>query len=137
MNFSRRQVLKTVAATLCLPAFAQTTPAVKLAMIEGLSGGNANGGEAVYRNLVWAVERVNQRGGVHTREGQRLLQLDRYDSKGAVEDALSALRSAIDSGTRIVLQGNSSAVAAALVEAIERHNEREPDRRVVFLNYAA
>lgn len=140
MNKSRRAVLKSFLATACVPAFAlaqPAAPAIKLAMVEGFSGGNANGGEAVYRNLVWAVERVNQRGGVATRDGQRLLQLDRYDSKGNVEDALSALRSAIDNGARVILQGNSSAVAAALIEAIDRHNERDPARRVVFLNYAA
>ncbi|GAB3763246.1 branched-chain amino acid ABC transporter substrate-binding protein [Ramlibacter monticola] len=110
---------------------------MKLAMIEGLSGGNANGGEAVFRNLAWAVERVNQRGGVRTRAGARPLQLDRYDSKGQIEEALSALRSAIDDGARVVLQGNSSAVAAALIDAVNKHNEREPERRVVFLNYSA
>jgi branched-chain amino acid transport system substrate-binding protein len=139
MKNSRRAVLKSLAVAALLPAFAQAQGAapIKLAMIEGLSGGNANGGEAVFRNLVWAVERVNQRGGVRTRQGARPLQLDRYDSKGQIEEALSALRSAIDDGARVVLQGNSSAVAAALIEAINRHNEREPERRVVFLNYSA
>lgn len=110
---------------------------VKLALIEGLSGGNANGGEAVFRNLVWAVERVNLRGGVKTVQGMRELRLERYDSKGQIEEALSALRSAIDDGARFILQGNSSAVAAALIEAVNKHNEREPDRRVLFLNYSA
>jgi branched-chain amino acid transport system substrate-binding protein len=127
-------------ASLCAPAFAlaqSALPPVKIAMIEGLSGGNANGGEAVFRNLVWAVERVNQRGGVETAQGARLLQLDRYDSKGQIEEALSALRSAIDDGARFIVQGNSSAVAAALIEAVNKHNEREPQRRVLFLNYSA
>jgi branched-chain amino acid transport system substrate-binding protein len=140
MKIVRRAALKTLATAAFLPAFAraQAAPApIKLAMIEGLSGGNANGGEAVLRNLAWAVERVNQRGGVRTREGLRPLQLDRYDSKGQIEEALSALRSAIDDGARIVLQGNSSAVAAALIDAIERHNAREPRQRVLFLNYSA
>jgi len=140
MNIVRRAVLKSLAASTLLSALARAQSAqapIRVAMIEGLSGGNANGGEAVFRNLAWAVERVNQRGGVPTREGRRALQLDRYDSKGQIEEALSALRSAIDAGVRIVLQGNSSAVAAALVEAIERHNERDPQRRVLFLNYAA
>jgi branched-chain amino acid transport system substrate-binding protein len=35
------------------------------------------------------------------------------------------------------MQGNSSAVAAALIDAIGKHNEREPGKRVIFLNYAA
>jgi branched-chain amino acid transport system substrate-binding protein len=140
MNIQRRRLLKSLAASLCVPALAHaqaTAAPIKLAMIEGLSGGNANGGEAVFRNLVWAVERVNQRGGVKTRDGTRTLELVRYDSKGQIEEALSALRSAIDDGARVILQGNSSAVAAALIEAINKHNEREPQRRVVFLNYSA
>ncbi|HNV58667.1 MAG TPA: branched-chain amino acid ABC transporter substrate-binding protein [Rhodoferax sp.] len=107
----------------------QTAP-IKLAMIEGLSGPNGNAGEAVYRNLVWAVERVNARGGMK-------MVLERYDSKGQNEEALSVLRSAIDNGARIVLQGNSSANAAALIDAINKHNEREPGKRVLFLNYSA
>ncbi|MBP8136169.1 MAG: branched-chain amino acid ABC transporter substrate-binding protein [Rhodoferax sp.] len=135
-----RRVLKLLMTMLFVPAMAMAQPSpapIKLALIEGLSGGNANGGEAVFRNLVWAVERVNERGGVKTSAGPRLLTLDRHDSKGQVEEALSSLRAAIDGGTQIILQGNSSAVAAALIEAINKHNEREPSRRVVFLNYSA
>src|SRR6185369_4734246 len=40
-------------------------------------------------------------------------------------------------GAQFILQGNSSAVAAALIEAVNKHNEREPGRRVLFLNYSA
>ncbi len=126
--------------SLGLGASAQTLPPLKLALIEGLSGGNANGGEAVFRNLTWAVERVNARGGVASAGAaapKQLLALERMDSKGQTEEALSNLRLAIDGGTRFVLQGNSSATAAALIDAINKHNEREPERRVLFLNYSA
>ena len=145
-----RRVLKLVLVALCVPAalLAQTPHVqgqaapiqlapIKLALIEGLSGGNANGGEAVFRNLVWAIERVNQRGGIKLASGARPLTLARHDSKGQVEEALSALRAAIDEGAQIILQGNSSAVAAALIDAVNKHNEREPGRRVLFLNYSA
>ncbi len=140
MKNVRRRVLQSLVAALCAPAFTwaqEAKPVVKLALIEGLSGGNANGGEAVFRNLVWAVERINQRGGVKTPQGMQKLQLERYDSQGQIEEALSALRSAIDDGARFILQGNSSAVAAALIEAVNKHNERDPARRVLFLNYSA
>ena len=126
--------------SLGLEASAQTLPPLKLALIEGLSGGNANGGEAVFRNLTWAVERVNARGGVASAGAaapKQLLALERMDSKGQTEEALSNLRLAIDGGARFVLQGNSSATAAALIDAINKHNEREPERRVLFLNYSA
>ena len=144
MNILKFGVLKFLGVAIISVGFgciqAQSAPApppIRLAMIEGLSGGNANGGEAVFRNLVWAVERVNQRGGVKLTGGARPLQLDRYDSKGQIEEALSALRSAIDDGAQFILQGNSSAVAAALIDAVNKHNEREPARRVIFLNYSA
>jgi len=114
-----------------------TLQAIQLALIEGLSGPFANTGEAVYRNLVWAVERVNARGGVKTTAGLRPLVLQRYDSKGQNEEALSVFRAALDEGVQFVLQGNSSANAAALLDAINKHNEREPGKRVLFLNYSA
>ncbi len=143
----RRSILKTLAATLfaafaAVPAGAQVATVqagapIRIAMVESLSGSFANTGEAVVRNLAWAIERVNQRGGVSLPGGARPLVLERYDSKGQTEEALSALRAAIDDGARVVVQGNSSAVAAALIEAINKHNEREPQRRVVFLNYSA
>jgi branched-chain amino acid transport system substrate-binding protein len=147
----RREALKFAALALCarpFAALAQATSSVpaapsariRLALIESLSGPFANTGEAVFRNLLWAVERVNARGGVKlpgVPGGARPLQLDRYDSKGQNEEALSALRAAMDDGARIVLQGNSSATAAALVDAIDKNNERDPSRRMIFLNYAA
>ena len=55
----------------------------------------------------------------------------------AEEEALSALRSAIDDGAQFVMQGNSSANAAALLDAINKHNERAPGQRVLLLNYSA
>jgi len=117
--------------------YAQSPAPIKLALIEGLSGPFGNTGEAVVRNIVWAIERVNARGGVKTALGNLLLQFERYDSKGQSEEALSALKSAIDDGAQVVLQGNSSANAAALIDAINKHNEREPSQRVLFLNYSA
>ncbi len=135
--FSRRALLALGAAALNFPVFAQTSAPIKLALIESLSGPFANTGEAVVRNIVWAIERVNARGGVKTAQGPRLLELLRYDSKGQNEEALSALRAAIDDGAQVVLQGNSSAQALVLVDAINKHNEREPGKRVLFLNYSA
>jgi branched-chain amino acid transport system substrate-binding protein len=141
MNKFRRKVLKSLGVATISGIFfqsfsaavqASTAPAatLKIAMIEGLSGPFGNTGEAVHRNLVWACERVNARS--HFK-----LEIARYDSKGQTEEALSSLRSAIDDGVQIIAQGNSSAVAAALIDAINKHNEREPARRVIFLNYSA
>lgn len=143
LNKNRRALLALPLA-LGLPALAAraaaTAEPIRLAMIEGLSGSFANAGEAVFRNLLWAVERVNARGGVrlpNAAGGARPLALVRFDSKGNAEEALSLLRAAAEQGASFILQGNSSATAAALVDAIEKHNQREPQRRLLFLNYSA
>jgi len=110
---------------------------IRLGMIEGLSGPFANAGDAVVRNLRIAVERVNARGGVKTAQGARPFELVTLDSKGNVDESLMQFRALTDRHMPFVLQGNSSAVAAALVGAVNRHNQRQPDARVLFLNYSA
>ncbi|MES2242059.1 MAG: branched-chain amino acid ABC transporter substrate-binding protein [Pseudomonadota bacterium] len=148
MYFFSSRVLKravlTLGASVCLwsaSASAQqpvAAPApVRVALIESLSGPFANTGEAVFRNLVWAAERVNARGGLKLPGGNRPLVFERYDSKGQNEEALSALRSALDDGITLVTQGNSSSTAAVLIDAINKHNERQPGQRVLYLNYSA
>ena len=135
-----RNALKLLAVALCAPALAiaQADPVpIKIAVIEVLSGPFGNTGEAVFRNLQWAVERVNARGGVKLPSGNRPLALQRFDSKGQAEEALSTLKSSIDDGVQFIMQGNSSATALTLIDAINKHNEREPGKRVLFLNYSA
>ena len=148
MNFSTRQLALTlliaftmVAAQAAQPAadkaVAADAPVIQLALIEGLSGPFGNTGEVVFRNLLLATERVNQRGGVRLKTGPHALQLKRYDSKGQADEALSMLGAAMEDGARFVLQGNSSAVASALVDGLQKHNERQPDKAALLLNYAA
>jgi branched-chain amino acid transport system substrate-binding protein len=145
MYFFAPRLLKRVVlalATVCLSPSAllaqpAAQPPVRVALIESLSGPFANTGEAVFRNLAWAAERVNARGGIRLPGGNRPLVFERYDSKGQNEEALSALRSAMDDGITLVTQGNSSSTAAALIDAINKHNEREPSRRALFMNYSA
>ncbi|MDR5750999.1 MULTISPECIES: branched-chain amino acid ABC transporter substrate-binding protein [unclassified Caballeronia] len=115
---------------------AQGAP-IRIAMIEGMSGPFANAGAVVERNLRFGVERVNAQGGVKLADGAHPLQLVVLDGKGSSEASLVQLRAAIDQKIGFVMQGNSSAVAAALVAAIDKQNAREPDARVVFLNYSA
>lgn len=135
---SRRTCLAAAAAGVALPAWATaSTEPIRLALIEGLSGPFANAGEAVWRNLLWATERVNARGGVRLPGGNRPLNLVRFDSKGNTDEALAQLKGATDQRISVILQGNSSAIAGALIDALNKHNEREPSRRALFLNYSA
>jgi hypothetical protein len=46
------------------------------------------------------------------------------DNKLSPTESLNALKAAIDQGVRYIAQGNGSSVALALIDAINKHNER-------------
>ncbi|WP_233833152.1 branched-chain amino acid ABC transporter substrate-binding protein [Paraburkholderia sp. ZP32-5] len=119
------------------PVSKPTGTPIQLALIEGVSGPFANAGAAVERNLRFGVEQVNAHGGVKLADGAHPFELVVLDSKGSTEEALTQLRAAADRHIGYILQGNSSAVAAALIGAIDKQNSREPDNRELFLNYSA
>ena len=113
-------------------ASAQET--VRIAYIEGLSGPFANIGEIGLRHYQIATEAVNARGGVL---GGKKLEVVPFDTKTSPQEALLVLKQAIDQGIRYIAQGNGSSVAIALSDAVAKHNARNPDKAVIFLNYAA
>ena len=112
-----------------VPSWAQ----VKIAYIDPLSGGMGATGERGLQEYQFAAEQVNARGGVM---GQKL-EIIGMDNKLSAQESLILLKSAIDQGVRYIAQGNGSSVAGALIDALNKHNERNPDKTVVFLNYAA
>ena len=129
--------LKTLVAVAAVAtAIAAPAETMRLGLIEGLSGPFANAGEAVERNLLFAIERINARG-VRVGGEPLVLELVSLDSKGEVDGALQSLQAAADRDIRVVLQGNSSGVAAGIIGAIEKHNQRNPGREMLFLNYSA
>ncbi len=131
----KKTCLSLFAVLVC--GIAQSGEPIRIGMIDGLSGPFANAGQAVVRNLQFAIEKVNAKGGVHLPDGTHPLVLETFDNKQGVEESLIALRQVVDQHIGFVVQGNSSAVAAALVDGIEKHNARAPHQRVLFLNYSA
>ncbi|MEC4719307.1 branched-chain amino acid ABC transporter substrate-binding protein [Noviherbaspirillum sp. CPCC 100848] len=135
-----KQILKTKLlplAALFVCALSQAAEPIRIGMIEGMSGPFANAGQAVARNLQFAIERINAKGGVRLPDGARPLALVSIDNKQGVEESLIALRQLTDQRIGFVTQGNSSAVAAALIDGVDKHNQRMPAQRVLFLNYSA
>lgn len=114
-------------------AFAQKGETVKIAMIEGLSGPFGNVGQNQLKNWQFVTDRLN---GAKNVAGVKF-EIVGIDSKSSPQEALNGLKSAIDQGIRYVAQGNGSAVALALADAIAKHNERNPGKEVIYLNYAA
>ena len=110
---------------------------IRIGMVEGMSGPFANAGEAVARNLRLAIENVNARGGVKLPDGRHPLALAIFDNKQGVEESLIEFRRLADQQIGFLVQGNSSAVASALIDAVDRHNTRAPQQRILFLNYSA
>lgn len=64
-------------------------------------------------------------------------EFETIDNKLSPAESLNALKAAIDKGVRYIAQGNGSSVALALVDAINKHNERNPGKEVLFLNDSA
>lgn len=124
-------------ALLCAPlAHAADAAPIKVAFIDQLSGPLSNVGEQFLANLKLGIDDANaQPQGVLN--GARY-ELTTYDNKLSAQDSLSALQSAIDAGAKIVFTGGSgSSVVAAMVDAATKHNERNPDKRVLIINYAS
>ena len=108
---------------------------IKIAFIDPLSGPFATTGTNGLAEWKFAVENlVNKKGGVL---GGTKLEVVAFDNKISPKESLIQLQVAIDQGIRVIAQGNSSGVANALTVAIKKHNKRNPDKRVLFINYSA
>ena len=117
-------------------AFAQQPaqqPVVKIAYIDPLSGPFANVGDGGLKQFQFVVDEIN----AGKAAGRFKLEVIGYDNKGTPSESLTALKSAIDSGVKIITQGNGSGAGLALEDAVQKNNDRNPDSAVIYLNYAA
>lgn len=103
---------------------------IKIALIDGLSGQFALTGQSALRELQHAVK-------VFLNKDELEVEVIALDGKNNPGKAIAMLNQAIDKGVRYIIQGNSSSVANALVATINRHNKKNPDKRVLFLNHSA
>jgi branched-chain amino acid transport system substrate-binding protein len=130
-------VLKSVAAAALtvsmVGAFAQSGETVKIAFIDPLSGPFANVGQNQLRG--WQFIAAKKSGKANAAGVN--YEVVGFDNKGSPQESLNSLKAAIDQGFRYVAQGNGSGAAAAISDAVEKHNSRNPGKEVVFLNYAA
>jgi len=122
--------LAVVAAFASPLAFAET---VKVAFIDTLSGTFAPIGQNQLKSFQMLAETANKQKWA----GDNTLEFDGFDNKGSPQESLTQLKSAIDQGYRYVTQGNGSGAALALIDAINKYNERNPGKEIIFLNHAA
>ena len=106
---------------------------IKIAFIDPLSGPFAPVGQNTFRSFQISAEIANRDKWApgHT------FEITGFDNKASPQESLTVLKTVIDQGYRYIAQGNGSGAAGALIDAINKHNERNPGKEIVFLNYAA
>jgi len=114
-----------------LPAAAQDV--LRIAYVDPLSGPFANVGEAGLKHFQFMADELNRR---NAAPGVKF-EVVGFDNKVSPQETLNVFKQIVDRGIRYVTQGNSSAVALALSDAVQKHNERNPGKEIVYLNYAA
>ena len=122
------------AAMLCASlVFAQQGETVKLLRIDPLTGLLGPVGVNQDKSYKFFAEKFSGSGNP---AGVKF-EFSTVDNKLSPTESLNVLKSAIDQGVRYIIQGNGSAVALALTDAISKHNERNPGKEVLFLNDSA
>jgi branched-chain amino acid transport system substrate-binding protein len=133
MKFTFRMIAAAAVATCAVGAFAQKGETVKIAHIDPLSGLMGPVGTNQLKSFQYFAEKFS---GANNPAGVKF-EIVSFDNKLSPAESLNALKAAMDQGVRYITQGNGSSVAGALLDAVNKHNERNPGKEVIFLNYAA
>ncbi|GAB5471351.1 MAG: branched-chain amino acid ABC transporter substrate-binding protein [Rhodospirillales bacterium] len=129
----RASLYAAVATTALMIAGPAQADSVKIGYIDPLSGAFANVGDSGKRHFEFFAEQINEAGGLNG----EMVEIVAFDNKINPKESLIQLQKAIDDGIKIVVQGNGSSIASAIIDAVNKHNRRNPDEPVLFLNYAA
>ncbi len=121
-----------VAALASGGALAQKGETVKIAWIDPLSGLMAPVGQNQLKSFQFFAEHFSKKNPAGVK-----FEIIGIDNKLSPQETANALKSAIDQGVRYVVQGNGSGGAAALIDGVTKHNERNPGKEVLYVNYAA
>jgi branched-chain amino acid transport system substrate-binding protein len=113
------------------PARAQDT--IKVAYVDPLSGPFASGGDEFLKVFGYILAKVNANGGALGKK----FEIVPFDDKLQPAEALIALKSITDQNIPFVMQCTGSNVGAALIDGVSKHNARNPDNRILYLNCGA
>ncbi|WP_101676352.1 branched-chain amino acid ABC transporter substrate-binding protein [Alloalcanivorax mobilis] len=106
---------------------------VTIAIIDPLTGPMAGVGLPLVAHMQFEAKRLNAEGGM---DGHpfRIVGLD---NKVSPQESLVQLQKAADDGVRYIVQGNGSSVGSALISAIDKYNQRNPGKEMLYLNHGA
>ena len=106
---------------------------IKVAYTDPLSGPFAQVGDANLKQMQYIIDYINAKGGALGKK----FELVPFDNKSQPSDALIALKSATDQNMPFIMQCSGSNIAAALIDGVNKHNDRNPDNRIIYLNCGA
>ena len=132
MNLRLKLVAASVALCAAGGAFAQQGETVKIAWLDPLSGLMASVGTNQLKTFQFLAEHFNKKNPAGVK-----FEVIGIDNKLSPQETTNALRSAMDQGARYIVQGNGSGPALAIIDALEKFNERNPGKEAIYLNYAA
>ena len=99
-----------------------------------MSGPYASVGKDLVDALKFWAEITNKNGGVL--DG-RMIEIIPMDNAMKAEKTTELLRKAIDDGIRFITQGGGSSHALNIIKQLEKYNERNPGKEILFLNNSA
>src|ERR1700679_781474 len=127
-------VIRTIFALLGMVLLGQVARAaddtIKIGYIDPFSGAFAAGGDASLKMFQFVIDNVNAKGGALGKK----FELVTFDDKLQPAEALIALKSVTDQNMPFVMSCVGSNVGAALIDAVNKHNARNPDNRILQLN---
>jgi branched-chain amino acid transport system substrate-binding protein len=103
---------------------------VKMVRIDALSGLMAPVGTNQLKSYQYFAEKFNADNPAGVK-----FEVTGIDNKLSPTESLNALKAAIDQGVRYILQGNGSSVAAAILDGVNKHNERNPGKEIIFWHF--
>ena len=112
---------------------AATAEPLRIGIVESLSGTQTSTGRLYATAAEYVLGEVNDDGGFN---GQPVEILE-YDNGGDTSTAASRVRQAASDGVHVIIQGSSSAIAGQVTEDIRKHNIRNPDSPILYLNVGA
>lgn len=113
-----------------LSASAVQAEALKIGVIEPLSGVQTSTGRLVVNGTQFAIDEINGAGGFN---GEKI-QLMEYDNAGTTTGAADKFKQAVADGVHVVVQGTSSALVGQVTEDVRKHNLRNPKKPILLLN---
>jgi len=115
---------------LILPAQAEP---LRIGILESLSGSQTSTGRLYATATQFVVDEANAKGGYN---GEKIVVTE-YDNAGTTTGAAAKFQQLVADGIHVIVQGSSSAVGGQVSEDVRKHNLRNPEKKIIYVNFGA